>query len=72
MVALTNTSRLITTSWSGAVVYVTGPVVPPNSWTHVAITYGTTQELRLLRQRKPLQYVVCIFIPSGWIAELSV
>ena len=47
MVGLTNTSRLITTSWSGAVVQVTGPIVPTDSWTHVAITYGTTQGLRL-------------------------
>ena len=47
MLGMTNTSRLITTSWDGGVMKVTGPVVPVNSWTHAVVTYSPTSGLRL-------------------------
>ena len=47
MIGLTDTSQLVTTSWNGGVMKVTGPVVPINSWTHVVATYSLTNGLGL-------------------------
>ena len=47
MIGLRNTSQLFALSWNGSEVEVTGPVVPANSWTHVAVTYHLDRELRL-------------------------
>ena len=47
MIGLSNTSRLITASWSGSFVQVIGPVVPANTWTHVVTTYSLPNGLRL-------------------------
>ena len=47
ILGLSNASRLITTSWNGIVVKVTGPIIPANSWTHVVSTYSLNNGLRL-------------------------
>ena len=47
MIGMTNTSRLTTTSWDGAVIKITGRVVPANSWTHAVVTYSPASGLRL-------------------------
>ena len=47
ILGLTDTSQLVSYSWNGTSVSVTGPVIPLNSWTHVAITYSSGNGLRL-------------------------
>ena len=47
MLGLNDDRRLVTVSWSGAVVKVIGPVIPVNIWTHVTSTYNLTYGLRL-------------------------
>ena len=47
MIGLSNTSRLITASWGGVFVQVTGRVVPANTWTHVVATYSLLSGLCL-------------------------
>ena len=41
------TSQLISYSWDGAAINVTGPVVLTNSWTHAAVTYSLSSGLKL-------------------------
>ena len=41
------TSQLISYSWNGGAISVTGPVVPTNSWTHAAVTYSLSSGLKL-------------------------
>ena len=47
MLGLNDDGQLVAVSWGGAVVKVTGPIIPANSWTHVASTYNLTHGLRL-------------------------
>ena len=47
ILGLTNTSQLVSYSWNGTSVSVTGPVVPLNSWTHAAVTYSSANGLQL-------------------------
>ena len=47
LIRLTNTNQLLALSWNGSKVEVTGPVVPANSWTQVAVTCHLDRGLRL-------------------------
>ena len=47
ILGLTSGNQLIAASWNGGVVEVMGPVVPANSWTHVAVTYRVSSGLRV-------------------------
>jgi hypothetical protein len=47
MLALTDLGRLIALSWSGQRQDLSGPIVPLNAWTHVAITYSSSVGLIL-------------------------
>ena len=47
IIGLSNTYQLISTSYDGVGVQVTGPVVSVNTWTHVVSTYSQTNGLRL-------------------------
>ena len=47
MIGLSNTSRLIATSWNGAVVRVEGPIVIASTWTLAVATYSPSSGLRL-------------------------
>ena len=44
---ITETYQLRSYSWNGTGVWVTGPVVLSTSWTHAAVTYSTSSELKL-------------------------
>ena len=41
------TSQLISYSWNGTAISVTGPAVPTNSWTHATVTYSFPNGLQL-------------------------
>ena len=66
LLGLTNTSRLMSYSSNGSAISVTGPVVSANSWSHVAVTYSSTNGLRmyvngtLFNSSAPF-----VFMPSG-------
>ena len=47
MLGMTNIGELVTTASNTTIIQVTGPVVPTNSWTHVATTYSLANGLRL-------------------------
>lgn len=47
MIGFTNNGRVGAQSWSGGIVPLTGPTVLTNVWTHVAVTYSSTNGLRL-------------------------
>ena len=47
IIGLSSTNQLVTASWDGVGVQVTGPVILANSWTHVVSTYSLTNGLRL-------------------------
>lgn len=47
IMGLTSTGHIAADSWSGGNVALTGPTVSSNIWTHVAITYSTTNGQQL-------------------------
>ena len=66
MIGLTSTNQLVAISWDGALVKVSGPVVPTNSWTHVVSTYSPTHDLRLYTNGSLWNAsVACSFNASG-------
>ena len=66
LLGLTNSSHLITYSWNGAVRSVIGPAVVANNWTHVAVTYSSTNGLRLyVNGTLTNTSVPFSFVPSG-------
>ena len=44
---ITDTYQLRSYSWNGTAIWVTGPVIPPNTWTHAAVTYSLSSGLKL-------------------------
>ena len=44
---ITDTCQLRSYSWNGTAIWVTGPVIPPNTWTHAAVTYSLSSGLKL-------------------------
>jgi hypothetical protein len=47
MLGLSSSGQLIATSWGNAAISAVGPTLAPNNWTHAAITYSTSNGLRL-------------------------
>ena len=47
MISLTNNGELITVAWSGGSTIIMGPPILANMWTYVAVTYSSTNGLRL-------------------------
>jgi hypothetical protein len=47
MLGLSSSGQLIATSWGSAAISAVGPTLAPNYWTHAAITYSTSNGLRL-------------------------
>ena len=44
---ITDTYQLRSYSWNGTGIWVTGPVVQSNNWTHAAVTYSASSGLKL-------------------------
>ncbi|CAF4745954.1 unnamed protein product, partial [Rotaria magnacalcarata] len=47
MLGFTSSGNVGVQSWNGNSVSITGPVVTTNVWTHLAVTYGPSNGLRL-------------------------
>ncbi|CAF4046768.1 unnamed protein product, partial [Rotaria magnacalcarata] len=47
MLGFTNSGNVGAQGWNGSFVSITGPVVATNVWTHLAVTYGPSDGLRL-------------------------
>jgi len=47
MLGLGSSGQLIASSWGGATICAVGPTLAPNNWTHAAMTYSTSNGLRL-------------------------
>ncbi|CAF4274495.1 unnamed protein product [Rotaria magnacalcarata] len=47
MLGFTSSGNVGTQSWNGSFVSITGPVVTTNVWTHLTVTYGPSNGLRL-------------------------
>ena len=47
IISLTNNGELITVAWNGGSTIIMGPPILANMWTYVAVTYSSTNGLRL-------------------------
>ena len=47
MLGFTNSSQIRVQSWKGNSVSLSGPVITANVWTHIAVTYSSSDRLRL-------------------------
>ncbi|CAF0965654.1 unnamed protein product, partial [Didymodactylos carnosus] len=47
MMGLSSSGQIVLQSWNGGAVYVTGPILSGNTWTHIADTFSISNGLRL-------------------------
>lgn len=47
MIGFTSNGSLIIQTWTGMTNFILGPILPINTWTHITLTYSSTNGLRL-------------------------